>query len=130
MKQILVKDEANIKIGELQFQDNKFFFVYDNNFVGFQFSDINVNLSRNFESESLFNIFAFDESWNKNELVKIHCLENKTENEIQWFILNLWAEKDELVQGFKYEKTSMRNWNEIYPQLCIFFSEVMEKYTK
>jgi hypothetical protein len=24
----------------------------------------------------------------------------------------------------------MRNWSEIYPQLCIFFSEIMEKYTK
>ena len=33
------------------------------------------------------------------------------------------------VQG-KWERTSMRNWSEIYPQLCIFFSEVMEKYTK
>ena len=30
----------------------------------------------------------------------------------------------------KWERTSMRNWSEIYPQLCIFFSEVMEKYTK
>ena len=25
------------------------------------------------------------------------------------------------------ERTSMRNWSEIYPQLCIFFSEIMEK---
>ncbi len=33
------------------------------------------------------------------------------------------------VQG-KWERTSIRNWSEIYPQLCIFFSEVMEKYTK
>jgi hypothetical protein len=24
----------------------------------------------------------------------------------------------------------MRDWSEIYPQLCIFFSEIMEKYTK
>ena len=24
----------------------------------------------------------------------------------------------------------IRNWSEIYPQLCIFFSEIMEKYTK
>lgn len=30
----------------------------------------------------------------------------------------------------KWEKTRMRNWSEIYPQLCIFFSEIMEKYTK
>ena len=33
------------------------------------------------------------------------------------------------VQG-KWERTSIRNWSEIYPQLCIFFSEIMEKYTK
>ena len=30
----------------------------------------------------------------------------------------------------KWERSSVRNWSEIYPQLCIFFSEVMEKYTK
>ena len=30
----------------------------------------------------------------------------------------------------KWERTSIRNWSEIYPQLCIFFSEIMEKYTK
>jgi len=30
----------------------------------------------------------------------------------------------------KWERTSMRNWSEIYPQLCIFFSEIMKKYTK
>ena len=30
----------------------------------------------------------------------------------------------------KWERTSMRNWSEIYPQLCIFFSEIIEKYTK
>ena len=33
------------------------------------------------------------------------------------------------IQG-KWERSSMRNWSEIYPQLCIFFSEIMEKYTK
>ena len=30
----------------------------------------------------------------------------------------------------KWERTSIRNWSEIYPQLCIFFSEIMEKYIK
>ena len=30
----------------------------------------------------------------------------------------------------KWERTSIRNWSEIYPQLCLFFSEIMEKYTK
>jgi transposase-like protein len=30
----------------------------------------------------------------------------------------------------KWKKSSMRNWSEIYPQLSIFFSEIMEKYTK
>ena len=30
----------------------------------------------------------------------------------------------------KWKRTSLRNWSEIYPQLCIFFSEIMEKYTK
>jgi putative transposase len=30
----------------------------------------------------------------------------------------------------KWKRTGLRNWSEIYPQLCIFFSEIMEKYTK
>jgi transposase-like protein len=30
----------------------------------------------------------------------------------------------------KWSRNGLRNWSEIYPQLCIFFSEVMEKYTK
>ena len=30
----------------------------------------------------------------------------------------------------KWNRTSLRNWSEIYPQLSIFFSEIMSKYTK
>lgn len=30
----------------------------------------------------------------------------------------------------KWQKTRIRNWSEIYPQLCIFFDEIMEKYEK
>jgi transposase-like protein len=30
----------------------------------------------------------------------------------------------------KWNRTRVRSWSEIYPQLCIFFSEIMEKYTK
>ncbi|MCG3686675.1 IS256 family transposase [Arcobacter lacus] len=30
----------------------------------------------------------------------------------------------------KWNRNGIRNWSEIYPQLCIFFSEIMEKYTK
>ncbi len=30
----------------------------------------------------------------------------------------------------KWSRNGLRNWSEIYPQLCIFFSEIMEKYTK
>ena len=30
----------------------------------------------------------------------------------------------------KWNRTSLRNWSEIYPQLSIFFSEIMQKYTK
>jgi len=33
-------------------------------------------------------------------------------------------------QQEKWNRTSLRNWSEIYPQLCIFFSEIMSKYTK
>lgn len=30
----------------------------------------------------------------------------------------------------KWSRNGIRNWSEIYPQLCIFFSEIMEKYTR
>ena len=33
-------------------------------------------------------------------------------------------------QQNKWNANSIRNWHEIYPQLCIFFSEIMSKYTK
>jgi len=33
-------------------------------------------------------------------------------------------------QQAKLNTNSIRNWFEIYPQLCIFFSEIMLKYTK
>lgn len=33
-------------------------------------------------------------------------------------------------QQEKWNRTSLRNWSEIYPQLSIFFSEIMSKYTK
>jgi transposase-like protein len=30
----------------------------------------------------------------------------------------------------KWNHVGLRNWSKIYPQLCIFFSEIMEKYTR
>lgn len=30
----------------------------------------------------------------------------------------------------KWQRTRVRNWSEIYPQLCIFFDEIMEKYER
>ena len=33
-------------------------------------------------------------------------------------------------QQNKWNMSSIRSWFEIYPQLCIFFSEIMSKYTK
>ena len=33
-------------------------------------------------------------------------------------------------QQAKWNISSIRNWFEIYPQLCIFFSDIMSKYTK
>ena len=30
----------------------------------------------------------------------------------------------------KWNRNGLVNWSEIYPQLCIFFSEIMEKYTR
>ena len=33
-------------------------------------------------------------------------------------------------QQEKWNRTSIRNWSEIYPQLSIFFSEIMAKYDR
>ena len=33
-------------------------------------------------------------------------------------------------QQEKWNANSIRSWYEIYPQLSIFFSEIMSKYTK
>jgi len=33
-------------------------------------------------------------------------------------------------QQDKWNMSSIRNWYEIYPQLSIFFSEIVSKYTK
>ena len=30
----------------------------------------------------------------------------------------------------KWNRTKIKNWSEIYPQLCIFFQDIMIKYTK
>ena len=30
----------------------------------------------------------------------------------------------------KWQRPRVRNWSEIYPQLCIFFEEVMAKYER
>ena len=30
----------------------------------------------------------------------------------------------------KWQRTRVRNWSEIYPQLCIFFEEVVAKYER
>ena len=31
---------------------------------------------------------------------------------------------------YKWNRTKIRNWSEIYPQLCIFFQDIMIKYAK
>jgi len=32
--------------------------------------------------------------------------------------------------GEKWKGAKIRDWSDIYPQLSIFFSEIMQKYTK
>jgi len=51
-----------------------------------------------------------------------------------YFIKLFEFESDRLLAIFqqqeKWNKSSIRNWSEIYPQLSIFFSEIMAKYER
>lgn len=104
---VLVKDKSYKNFGVLEFKSNanEFLFTYDEKQTGVNFSDINVANGRQFKQNSMFNLFSFDDSYNKNELIKKYSLEEKTENEIQWFLINLWAFKSEqTAKGFWFTK--------------------------
>ena len=102
-----VFDKWKTKIGTLSYNQeiDKFFFRYSANFKGFDCSDINTNINREFEQNSLFDIFRLDDSYNKNRFIENYNLSGKSENEIQLFILNLLSDKKELnPKGFYFEK--------------------------
>lgn len=103
----LIKDKWNNIFGVLSFDYNtgSFSFEYDEKQKGIVYSDIDVRDGRKFKQDSIFNIFAFDDSWSKNQLLEKYDLLEKTENEVQLFLLNLWADKKELTsKGFLFEK--------------------------
>ena len=64
IKQLKVKDKWEKDFGILTFDivKNKFHFKYDDNCNGYDFSDINVKTGREFEQNTIFNVFSFDES--------------------------------------------------------------------
>lgn len=106
-KAFSIKDKWNNNFGVLSYDvtTNKFIFEYDEKQAGISYSDIDVRDGRKFEQDSIFNIFAFDDSWSKSQLLEKYKLLEKSENEVQLFLTDLWAGKKELTsKGFLYEK--------------------------
>lgn len=106
MEKLLVKNTPNTVMGVLSFdkEANLFTFEYDKDFEGLKYSDINVKNGRSFTQDSMFNLFSFDDSWGKSELIRIHQIEDKTENEIQWYFKTLLAnEKGVSRAGYLFE---------------------------
>ena len=87
--------------------------------MSFAFWDIDKNIAYNGSSlKGMFaqkrNLFSFSHYQMINDIDSAFKMLYMSTQEVQ----------------IKWERTSIRNWSEIYPQLCIFFSEIMEKYTK
>lgn len=104
---ILVKDCWGKQVGVLAYDSlvGNFHFCYDEDHEGFKYSDININKSREFSQGVIFNLFSFDDSWNRQMLIEKYGIESLSENEIQWFLICLWADKQEATaKGYYFEK--------------------------
>lgn len=88
MKSLLVKDKWHKVFGTLAYdtKKDKFYFKYDSNAEGYDFSDIDINEGKEFEQDSMFNVFSYDDSFARAELIRNLDLYDKTENQLQWFL--------------------------------------------
>jgi len=106
-KSLLVKDKWHKDFGVLRYNLEKdiFYFKYCDNAEGYEFSDINIKNGREFEQSKMFNVFMFDDSYIKNQLVINSDLSGKSENYIQWFFKEELAKTKSLSsRGFYFEK--------------------------
>ena len=107
IKQLKVKDKWEKDFGILTYDTSKntFTFQYDDNCKGYSFSDINIQNGREFEQDKIFNVFSFDDSFVKNQLMTEHNLFGKSDNEVQWFFKELCAKNNTLsCRGFYFKK--------------------------
>ena len=107
IKKLKVKDKWEKDFGILTYDSSKntFTFQYDDNCKGYSFSDINIQNGREFEQDKIFNVFSFDDSFVKNQLMTEHNLFGKSDNEVQWFFKELCAKNNTLsCRGFYFEK--------------------------
>ncbi|MFA7083191.1 MAG: hypothetical protein WC141_01525 [Arcobacteraceae bacterium] len=107
MKALLVIDKWRRAFGTLSYDTQKdiFYFKYDDNTPGYAFSDIDINEGKEFEQNSMFNVFSYDDSFARSELVRNLDLYDKSENQLQWFLKERLAiTKSMSCKGFYFEE--------------------------
>ena len=107
IKTLRVKDNGKKDFGTLTYNvaNDTFSFKYDSSVTGFTFSDIDVKNGREFSQKRMFNMFNFDDSYAKKNMIAELKLEDKSENEIQWKIKEYLAENNKMSsRGFYFEK--------------------------
>ena len=107
IKQLKVKDKWEKDFGILTFDTvkNKFHFKYDDNCNGYPFSDINIQNGKEFEQNTMFNVFSFDDSFARSKMIEQYNLSGKSDNEMQWFFKELCAKNQVLsCRGLYFEE--------------------------
>ncbi len=106
IKKLKVKDKWNRDFGILTYDITKdrFHFKYDDDCEGYAFSDINAKNGREFEQDTIFNVFSFDDSYARSQMVEKFNLSGLSNNEMQWFFKEHCANNDSLsCRGFYFE---------------------------
>ncbi len=107
IKKLKVIDKWNRDFGILSYDlsKDKFHFKYDDNCKGYAFSDINTLNGREFEQDKIFNVFSFDDSFARSQLIEEHNLSGKSDNETQWSFKELCAKNQVLsCKGLYFEE--------------------------
>lgn len=107
IKKLKIKDKWNRDFGILTYDTvkNKFHFKYDDNCNGYSFSDINTQNGKEFEQNTMFNVFSFDDSFARSKMIEQYNLSGKSDNEMQWFFKELCAKNKTLsCRGFYFEE--------------------------
>jgi hypothetical protein len=110
IKKLKVKDKWNRDFGILTYDTTKdtFHFKYDDNCEGYDFSDINVKNGREFEQDTIFNVFSFDDSYARSQMIEKYNLSNLSNNQMQWFFKELCAKNNSLsCKGFYFEVSNI-----------------------